>query len=48
MKSVEKYNELLDFILYQAKSNPEIKLKEIIPLLNEVLHRIGEPKVKGN
>jgi hypothetical protein len=45
MKSTEKFNELKEFLLYQCTSNPLLTLKDVQPQLNELLRRIGEPKV---
>jgi len=46
MTSKQKYEELLEFFMYHIKNNPTRQLKEIFPLLNELLRTIGEPKIK--
>ena len=47
MKAEDKLTELLEFLKYHTKNNPKISLYDIQPLLNEVLLRIGEDKLKG-
>ena len=46
MTSKQKYEELLEFIKYHIRNNPTRVLKDILPLLNELLRNIGEPKIK--
>lgn len=43
MKANEKFEELKGFLLYHVRNNPERKLKDIIPLLNELFRNIEEP-----
>lgn len=46
MKSTEKFEHLKEFLLYHCKNNPKRTLKDILPLLNELLKNIDEPKIK--
>ena len=46
MTSKEKLDELKEFLLYHCRNNPKRTLKEILPLLNELLKNIGESRVK--
>jgi len=46
MKSKDKFEELKEFLLYHCYNNPKRTLHDILPLLNELLKNIGEPKIK--
>ena len=45
MNDSEKFNELVEFLIFHMKKNPEIKMKDLIPLFNEFMHRIKEPSL---
>lgn len=46
MTSKEKFEKLKEFLLYHCRNNPKRTLKDILPLLNELLKNIDEPKIK--
>lgn len=43
MKAADKYEELKAFLLYHVHNNPDRKLKDILPLAEELFRTLGEP-----
>lgn len=43
MKATDKYEEIKSFLLYHIHNNPDRKLKDIFPLLEELFRNLGEP-----